>query len=347
MAKKVDDSDIPKIAGFLYDSYSLDGLNLICRSLKEDYDSISQRYVKYSPEDQDKIRHILEVEIIAKFCQHAEDLAMLTLVFKSSYDDANQEKTGLFNTMARYGLSQIVDFYQQITIRKLQIIAKFFGYPPIDIQSAGVKEFLEKSCETIREEFKKIADLYLELRDVYDAYKHGYRISFAKDNKTLEESIVFVNSKGETKLIKFEKTDVEKCVKMARRCKQLADAIMKNHHERAKYEESGGEFGNVNITTVRKPDDPEPPELKLMFSKRGETRKKELEEGEQTYNLFKEELEKTDSGKLVALDLDNKKIIAKDYSIEGLVSLLKESGNSSRLLIRRIGKNASVGIDIY
>ena len=127
------------------------------------------------------MRQILRLQAITKFCQQAENLAAFAIAFLSSYDDEEHETVGIFNKISKYSIGEIVNFYANINRRNTDYIAKFCGYPPLNVQIHKAKSFFELSCKNMKGILEHIGEIYIELREFYNAYKHGYRIFLGKD----------------------------------------------------------------------------------------------------------------------------------------------------------------------
>jgi hypothetical protein len=85
----------------------------------------------------------------------------------------------------------------------------------------------------------------------------------------------------------------------------------------------------------------------LVYSTRGERLNYEKKEGDRIYNIFKEELETNDKGKIVAIDIDAKEIIAKNYDANKVLLEIRNGGSSGRIHIRRVSKDRIIDIETY
>lgn len=344
------DSEVPPLADMLYGMYSDDGLFFMANVLKQTIDFLPELYPNSNVEERKKQLQVLRLELITKFCQYAEDLAALALTFKSTHSNAKEEKIGLFKKIAGYGLSEIVDFYAHIDNRDVKYVAKFMGYPPLELQERISREIMEGSCILIKEEMTKIAKLYKETRGLYDAYKHGYRLFFGVDDSTGADAYAYVDSTGYQQAVVVNDIMFTQILSSINQCSNIVKMVLQSHNERMRYEESGTTHAIVKIQRLRRSSDPpmDPnQDLRLTYPTRGDKLKNEIQEGEEVYNLFKDELELNHNGKMVAIDMDEKKIIALDFDIAKVMETIRQVGSSGRMRIRRIGKNDATGVEIY
>lgn len=342
------ESEIPPLAEMLYSMYNDDGLFFMVDALREVIEFLPQLYPSSSKEEREKQIQILNLELIVKFCQYSENLAALALTFKSTFGDGTEEKLGLFKKISSYGISEIVDFYTHIEKRNTAYVSKFVGYPPLELQEQKSAEIIQRSCDNIKSEMTTIGTLYQEYRALYDAYKHGYRLFFGRDDNTHDDAYAYIDSEGKQKAVTVNKERLNQIFSSIKQCRNIIRMILQSHNERVKNEENGEKMGIVNISRLKKPNDPQiTGDLRLTYPTRGDKLLREVKEGEETYNMFKESLEMNHNGKIVAIDMDEKNIVAIDYDIKNVMATIKEKGCSGRLRIRRIGKNDSTGIGLY
>ncbi|SMH71670.1 hypothetical protein [Candidatus Nitrosotalea okcheonensis] len=194
----------------------------------------------------------------------------------------------------------------------------------------------------------KIGTSYQEYRALYDAYKHGYRLFFGRDDNTHDDAYAYIDSEGKQKAVTVNKEGLDQIFSSIKQCRNIIRMILQSHNERVKHEKSGEKMGVVNIPRLKKPNDPQvTDDLCFTYPTRGDKLLREIKEGEEVYNMFKESLEMKHNGKIVAIDMDEKNIVAMDYDIKNVMATIKEKGYSGRLRIRRIGKNDATGTGIY
>ena len=69
---------------------------------------------------------------------------------------------GIFAKICKYGIGEIVDFYNNIDKKGSSYIAKILGYPILDLQNVRCRQFLESSCQKTEEILTEIGVNYLE-----------------------------------------------------------------------------------------------------------------------------------------------------------------------------------------
>jgi hypothetical protein len=113
--------------------------------------------------------------------------------------------------------------------------------------------------------------------------------------------------------------------------------MIKQHHTRTDFESKGGGKQN-GISTILffRGDEKRPTkdDLNIFYPNRGERLKWERTEADNIHNIFKEKLEMEDKGKIVAIDMDSKKILTKDYDLNRVLSQVRNAGSSGRIYLK-------------
>jgi hypothetical protein len=346
---EINNSDIPFLAEFIYKIYPYDALNFEIDAIQKMIEFLPQLYPDVEPPQREKMIQILRLQTAIKFCQYAENLAVIAIAFQFSYDDGKKEMLGIFSKISRYSLGEINDFYNNIKNRENHYFAKFYGYPPLQLQNPATRHFLELSCRNIKDALIEVAEMYSQLRDLYNAYKHGYRILFGKDSYSSADIFPFVTDQGKQKYTRIDGAKLKRILTLSLQCRRILESIFKQHHIRVQYEKTGGKENAIKVDFfLRKNDNrPSQEEQRLTYPSRGDRMKSEKVEGDKIYNLFREQLEKHDRGKIVAIDIDSKKIISKDYDKSKVLSDIRSIQSSARIYIRRVSQDGNVGFGIY
>jgi hypothetical protein len=142
---------------------------------------LHQLYPDKTKDELERMQQLLRLQAIIKSCQYGENLAAFVIAFLSTYDDENQEMLGMFNKISRYGIREIIGFYKNMIKRKNDYVAKFYGYPPLNLQFPKPRSFFELSCKNIKETLVEVGQLCIEFHEFYKVTKHGYRIFIGKD----------------------------------------------------------------------------------------------------------------------------------------------------------------------
>jgi hypothetical protein len=341
--------DIPFLAEFIYKMYPYDALNFEIDAIQRTIEFLPQLYPEAGSLEIEKMIQILRLQTAIKFCQYAENLAAIAIAFQSSYDDEKQEMVGIFNKISRYNLGEIYDFYNSIGNRENKYFAKFYGYPPLLWQSTAARYFLDLSCGNLREVLTEVAEMYSQLRPLYNAYKHGYRVLFGK-NSYSADIFPFVTDQGKQMYTEINEVKLKRILILSLQCRKILESIFKQHHIRRQYEARGGQENAIKVDLFLRRNDKHPSQeedLHLFYPTRGDRRKSELSEGEKVYAIFKEQLEKDDKGKIVAIDIDEKRIISKDYDKHKVLSGIRSAESSGRIHIRRVSQDGKVDFEIY
>jgi hypothetical protein len=190
---------------------------------------------------------------------------------------------------------------------------------------------------------------YLEFRQLYNAYRHGYRVFFGENSNTANDIFAFIDNDGKQMFTEIDSKKLERLFTLSEYCRKILEHMIKQHRIRTDYESKGGGKQKVNTIFIFRGDEERPTkdDLYILYPNRGERLKRERTEAENIYNIFKERLEIEDKGKIVAIDLDSKKILAKDYDLNRVLSHVRDAGSSGRVHLRRISENGKIGIEIY
>jgi hypothetical protein len=330
-----ENKEVLSLAEMFYGFYSFDAIPFTVNALNKVSEFLNELYPNKSKKEQEKLIQILKLEIIAKFCLYAESLAAIAITFTYTYDDMKKEMMGLFSKVGDYKIDQVIDFYTNIQNRDVNYVAKIIGYPPLILQQKQTKKALEISCLAVRDEIKKIANLYLEFRPLYNAYKHGYRVFFGKDEK-LNDAFAFIEKGKKQKVIVVDKDKFTEIRRTVRHIRKIMELILNTHKTRLKFE--NGQT-NIHLSIMWPPNTPTLPDVgsKIHYPSRGERRKIEDDEFKQVYTLFKEELEGSNLGKYVALDIDRKEILGIGENLEAMIEKIAEHGSTGRKRITKIG----------
>lgn len=338
-----EDKEIPTFAEMLYYNYQHDGLGFTIDSLKQQRESLPTFYPKSTEEEKIKMLQILKLEIIMKFCHYAENLAAVAITFNKKFDSSNEEMLGLFDKIYEYQISEVIEFYEKISDCNLDFIAKFLGYPCIQLQNEIGREKIVISCEFARSYLKIIAKNYLEFRALYNSYKHGYRVFPAKDQHE-QDAFGFID-KGKQKLSTADDKVFEEIIKSSKNIEQIFKLIL-NHAARAEMEKRGERNVPLDLKFfVKKKGVPHDPKTKMMFSARGNRRTKNQYDRERLYEKFKQKLETEHMGEIVVFDLDSETIIAVSKTTANAVKTMHENISSGRKGIRKIGPDPKTGLD--
>ena len=109
-----EDKDIPSLADALYHIYSIDGLMFTVNAIQKLIDFMDQLYPSTPKNEKDKMIQVLELEIIVKFCQCAENVGAFAIAFTDTYRDSKTEVLGLFSKISTYSVGEVVNFYAYI-----------------------------------------------------------------------------------------------------------------------------------------------------------------------------------------------------------------------------------------
>lgn len=312
------DLNIPAFSNALYKLYLVKGLDFEIDSIEKIMFFLHQIYPTAPKNERDDMMQILMIELLSKFVHYAENTAAICLAFLTNFKDLREEISGITNKLITYNNGQITDFYTNISKRDISYIAKFMGYPPLRLQESYTKEVFENSCNIIKKLLIDIGKEFLDLYDFYNAYKHGYRVLKGKITKVgipEYEVIGYIDYDNTTKKIRT----------LALYCSNIIENIFENHYQRMNFELNGSKESPIDIKAMVKKDTyPEKKSIAVLYPNRGKILEEEEKENDEMYNtLFIKDL-KENVGKIVAIDIDKKIVIEKDYDIQKVTNSIRD-----------------------
>jgi hypothetical protein len=333
-------SDVPFLGRIFYQDYEMATLQFVDQALEKAAEFLPELFPGIPSDAVGHLKQAMMLERLVKFCHIAENVGAIAIAFKPSYDDEKQEILGIFETLSTYEVGDVVNFYREIGTQKLQYVARFAGYPFLHWQTPDSRKTLEMSCQNLKEDLAEIGVLYDELRFLYDAYKHGYRVAFGKQNATRHDVIVYVDKNKKEKVLVLTDELKKSIGEKLALCFHVLSVIFKSHRERVRFEATGTREGPSIVTIYRRRTDPKPgPEaLNVKYPTRGEMLKEEIEAANRIYEMLSEELEREHPDEFIAIDIDEKKVVAMNSSMDKLKLDLQKNPPKGRFRFRHVEK---------
>lgn len=213
----------------LYELYSLDFLKYLMdmlNGLKLRLDILLPR----TDPIRDKKVLIYRYEIVARFCQFAESLGGLIIGYynlnlKSNYQLDNNHASKVLRTLSGYSITEIDELYKDLRANSSRYNV-VFGY---DILEDKYGNQVSQSLESIKKILKEISDCYLFYKGSYNAYKHGYRLWFGKDDLKNIEAVIYRNRQGKEDHTPIDNNSLEIVMRSGKYCLNIFDLIKSNH----------------------------------------------------------------------------------------------------------------------
>lgn len=125
--------------------------------------------------------------------------------------------------------------------------------------------------------------------------------------------------------------------------------MFESHKDRIAYEKGGSvQSAPITIRAYTKAIDPKPVgDLKFTYPARGATDEGFRKQSESIFADLKEELERNHKGKIVAIDIDEKSIVASDHDFDKVIQAMHQSKSTGRIMMKRIAKDERVATTIY
>jgi len=164
LSKKIEEI----FAELFWEFHNLNGLILNLELIRKVFNEPSKIFSDVSEQI---VKDNLFIEILMKFCKIAEDLG--AILYSKSEDPYEFTKEYI-----TYTIRNVVDFYSKITDNKAKI-EELFYYPPIDKQDNDkAKNIIHFSLIELKGDLRIIAETYVKYKEIYNSYKHGYRVRF-------------------------------------------------------------------------------------------------------------------------------------------------------------------------
>lgn len=213
----------------LYELYSLDYLKYLMDML----DGLKSRLNILLPKTdpiRDKKVLIYRYEIVARFCQFAESLGgliigydMLDLDSNSQLD--NSHVTKVLESLSSYSISNIDELYKKLQTDSVKYDI-LFGY---DVLSSKSANDVAQSLGNIKDILDEISGCYSFYKESYNAYKHGYRLWFGKDDLKNIEAVIYRNKQGREVHVPIDDNSLEIVKRSGKYCFNIFDLIKNNH----------------------------------------------------------------------------------------------------------------------
>jgi integrase len=243
----------------LYRNYNYDSLNYVIDILDgfySRYKEISENMGSTDPL-RDKKNQMLRYEIIARFCQYAESLGAFIYGYRTNHLVRDKESKVL-SVISGYKAKQIGDEFKALTkgqINRLwkdqeQLLEDIFGYHKI-IQPEFLKSKRE-SLYNIKKLLKEVYDCYRFYQDSYNSYKHGYRLWFARDQKS-RDAVVYIPTirynRKRRYIVPSDDDTLSVVMRSVRYCRQLFDILIENERQ---MRTTRKKIYNINISFLKK-----------------------------------------------------------------------------------------------
>lgn len=329
----------------MYEFYSWDARIFIVDCLRRTFDSPPEAFYKEPPDVQEKAREVLILELVARFCESAEDLASFGIAFATEFYKDALTPEEVWKIFAEHETGEIVNFYTDIQKRGPDYLANLHGYPPLDLQDMASRAILFRSCGQLAAYLGSIADTYLDLRELHNSYKHGMKVFFGHltDEQTGRENLVvtYVDKDATAKIVPFPHDTVKVLYEKCHGIAQLLSAMLHWHKLRMEVAQSGRRsfhspvFGKSGEKTRRMGP--------LFFPTLFDMRKDMVSKAEKIASQEVEELSRIPRGHVFAVDVDLQEILpCHAPELREVIRQAMKSRPGARLVFRRLTEDGKV-----
>jgi len=198
----------------------------------ENFDDFCEDIFKEELDDnatEDSVRDLLIIEIIVSTMFLAESLASIAQACSSNPKNI-QKFMKEFNATA---------FYSKISSMNNEYYARILSLPQIDHFSGDKKDEIIASIKNVGDIMNEIKEYYFSHLDLFNSYKHGFRIfpiNSLGENDEIVSVVMYFSKRqkqDEAVLIKMDKSP-HKHQKIANDIRNIIRSIMKNHGNKLK-----------------------------------------------------------------------------------------------------------------
>lgn len=327
----------------MYEYYSWDARIFIVEQIKRILDDPAT-FISMSAPLRDKARGLLILELVARFCESAEDLGAFCISFATELYMDSISPQEVWNRFAQYQTGDVVNFYRDISKRRPEYFANLLGYPPLQLQENKARMILLRSCKQLAGYMTTVAETYMNLRELHNAYKHGMRVFFGNLNVsgTQSISIAYVDDEANVKLMAFPPNLVQEIYELGVQLGRVLGAILRWHNIRIRVTKTGSI--QVPAPVFGRGEDKKKELGMLVFPTMLETRDILVKEGEKIAVERDEDVAKIDRGHVIAIDLDSREILPFHApNLRDVVWASFRARPGARLVFRRITSEGKVG----
>ena len=329
-------------AEVMYPLYSSDARGFLADQLKQTMNNATL-YPNLPHTLQTKARGILVLDLVAVFCQSAEDLAAFGISFATELYRDSLSQIEVWKKLSNYEEGEIVDFYTNIHKRGPEYFANLHGYPPLKLQKLDSRRPLLRSCKQLASYFNSIADAYLKLLELYNAYKHGMRIFFAALNPETPV-IIYIAGDSSVNSIAFPTALADELYELCKGIGQLINGMLRWHWFRLQVARSSSRFA-YNMPVFGKSGEGEVRDLgRLMLPNLSGLREYFVSQGDRIAAKSRKELCRVRRGEIIAIDIDLEDILpCHSYELSDVIWEAMRLRPGARLVFRRVSRDGKVG----
>ena len=298
-------------ADVMYEFYPWDARLFIVDQLKRLLDSPPQSLQGMPKLLQEKAQGIVILELVAKFCESAEDLAAFGIAFATEFYMDALAPQDVWKKHAEYEPGDIVNFYRDIDKRKPEYFANLHGYPPLRLQQSDVHAVLLRSCRQLAAYLGHIASEYLALRELHNSFKHGMRVFFGHltDERTGQEviAVIYVDRDANVKAMDFPPEMVKELYDLCKGIGNLLGAMLHWHKLRLQIPPTGAR--KFKSPVFGQSTDIQRLMGTTFFPSLFDLKKELVAKGKQITLKKNEEISKLPRGHVIAIDVDAEEIL--------------------------------------
>lgn len=221
---------------YSYDAISLevDILNYLSGRFSEDLGRVSEN----AKQLQSKKILILKFEIVAKVCHYIENLGAFAYSFSKVHSDRNLIAKA-FKIVSDYDVDAVKSFYESFEGnntaqgRSLVKLRRIFCYPQLASNDPSLASLLSEALQNQYNVLKELGSCYtdrkLKLKEAYNAYKHGYRLLFAKHEKNDIDLVPFIDKHGSLDYVTVDNDSIRVYLDLKTKCSLLFQIMLNNH----------------------------------------------------------------------------------------------------------------------
>ena len=149
--------------------------------------------------------------------------------------------TNVFRIISDYDVVAVKSFYERFVTKgradkmNLLKLKRIFCYPEIASPNPTISLLLSNSLQNLSAILEEIGSCYvdvdkkLNIKEAYNSYKHGYRLSLSKDTQNDIDTVVFINKGGSKDFVTVDEGSVKIYTALKNKCVLLFKIMLHNH----------------------------------------------------------------------------------------------------------------------
>lgn len=176
--------------------YEKNSINILYENI-ELLEELRKQFKKHNPKDVERRNGMLIFDLVTKYCQYSETLGAIINGFELSNRNKHRSSAIVLKYLKDYQVKQVTDFFQDISspdYKSLSDEHKEKLVIAFRLQNLD-KNKIDAMVNSIFNQLKEIAGVYIFYLESYNAYKHGHRVWYGFDLGTQKSNFLYYINK--------------------------------------------------------------------------------------------------------------------------------------------------------